>query len=118
MYDRRPIRRSARSSASTRPAASSPESRPLIVRRKPGHQPGADQKLDVADPERPRPERDREQIQRQRHDDRDRDRRHDRGADERVVAGDVEDQRDRDDRQGQLVGEQPLVEIDREAHDE
>ena len=39
-------------------------------------------------------------------------------ADERVQAADGVDERDRDDRQRQLVGEHPLVEVGREADDE
>ena len=84
----------------------------------PGHQPDPGEELHVAEPERPGAERQRQEEQPERHDDRDRDRGQQVPADERVPRRDVEDQRDRDDREGQLVGEQPLVEICREADDE
>ena len=43
---------------------------------------------------------------------------HELGTDERVCAAPRVDQRDRDDRPGQEVGQQPLVEVDRQADDQ
>ena len=40
------------------------------------------------------------------------------GADQRVGAAPGVDRRDRDDRQGQQVGQEPLVEVDRETDDQ
>ena len=119
-YVRRPIRRVASRTTSTTPAASSPASTAAERRaRPPSISPTPTSSFTSPMPERAGPERDRQQVQHGR------DRRSRPAiagstavADERVLPGDVEQQRDRDDRQRQHVGQQPLVEVRREPDDE
>jgi hypothetical protein len=82
------------------------------------HQPDPGEQVDVAEAERAGAERDRGEVQPDRDDDRDRDRGHEGIPDERIAARDVEQEPERDDREGQLVGQQALVEVDREPDDE
>ena len=96
-----------------------PPASPVSARSEPEHQPDPDQQLHVADPERARPERDRQRG---------------RAPSGTTIATRIAGQRslptsgfrpvtsrssgERDDRQRQLVGQEPLVEIHREPDDE
>jgi hypothetical protein len=100
------------------PGGEQPGQDPADRPRQPEHQPDPDQQLHVAHPEGALPERDREQVQRGRQDHGDQEGQQQRAADERVVPGEVEDDRNRDDRERQLVREKPLIQVDREPGDQ
>ena len=117
-YERRPIRRAASRTTRTTPASSNPLSTPPRDAREAEHEAGPREQLDVAHAERARPERDRRQVQEGRDDDRGEQGPDPSAPDERVEAADGVHQRDRDDRQRQDIGEQPLVEVGRQADDE